>query len=226
MGDNEKIEQHVLDKYKVIKKLGSGAYGHVWKVNLHEKPQEIYALKKVFEAFQHCTDAQRTFREISTLKKIEHPNIIKLYDVIPSQSGRDIYLLFEFMTTDLYHIIYEGGLEEVHKKYIIYQLLLGLYYMHSARLIHRDLKPSNLLLSQQCHLKICDFGLVRHIGFEREDDVVLTEGVATRWYRAPEILLGSQKYDEKADMWSVGCILAEMVLKNPLFGCNSTMAQV
>jgi len=98
--------------------------------------------------------------------------------------------------------------------------------MHSARLIHRDLKPSNLLLSQQCQLKICDFGLVRHIGFDREDDVVLTEGVATRWYRAPEILLGSQKYDEKADMWSVGCILAEMVLKNPLFGCNSTMAQV
>lgn len=94
MTENEKIDEHVLKKYKVVKKLGSGAYGHVWKVSPQDKPNEYYALKKVFEAFQHDTDAQRTYREISILKKIEHSNIIKLYEVMPSQSGRDIYLVF------------------------------------------------------------------------------------------------------------------------------------
>lgn len=159
--DNERIDNHILEKFKIIKKLGSGAYGHVWKI---DKAGEIFALKKVFEAFQHCTDAQRTFREISVLRKIDHANIIKLHEVLPSQSGRDVYLVFEFMSTDLYHAIYEGALEEVHRKYILYQLLLGLHYLHSARLAHRDLKPSNLLLSPHCQLKLCDFGLVRYLG--------------------------------------------------------------
>ena len=99
------------------------------------------------------------------------------------------------MSTDLYKAIYENHLQEVHKKYIVYQLLKGLHYLHSAQIIHRDLKPSNLLLSQQCHLKICDFGLARHLSSETKDENVLTEGVATRWYRAPEVLLGSNKYD-------------------------------
>jgi mitogen-activated protein kinase 15 len=130
------------------------------------------------------------------------------------------------MSTDLYHAIYESALEEVHRKYILYQLLLGLHYLHSARLVHRDLKPSNLLLSPQCHLKICDFGLVRHLGSHHEDVAVMTEGVATRWYRAPELLLGSQTYNEKVDLWSVGCILAEMLIKNPLFNCNSTLSHI
>jgi len=93
-------------------------------------------------------------------------------------------------------------------------------------LIHRDLKPSNLLLNQQCNLKICDFGLVRFLGCESKDDSVMTEGVATKWYRAPEVIFGSQKYDEKIDMWSIGCILAEITLKNPLFNCPTTIAHL
>ena len=106
--------------------------------------------------------------------------------MIPSTSERDIYLTFEFMSTDLHHLIYEQQLKEVHRKFVLYQLLLGLHYLHSARLIHRDLKPSNLLLSQQCQLKICDFGLVRHLGSpQQEESSVMTEGVATKWYRAP-----------------------------------------
>lgn len=161
----------MLDQFKVLKKLGSGAYGHVWRVN--NGSGEVFALKKVFEAFQHSTDAQRTFREISVLRKLDHPNIIRLHEVFNSQQGRDVYLLMEHMSTDLYHAIYESALEEVHRKYILYQLLLALYYLHSARLIHRDLKPSNMLLSPQCHVKLCDFGLVRHMGDERET-VVMT----------------------------------------------------
>ena len=111
MSDTEKIDQHVLDKYKIIKKLGSGAYGHVWKVALHDRPNEVFALKKIFEAFQHDTDAQRTYREISLLTKIQHENIIKLFEVLPSDSGRDIYLVFEYVTTDLYKVIYETQLQ-------------------------------------------------------------------------------------------------------------------
>ena len=90
----------------------------------------------------------------------------------------------------------------------MYQTLLGLHYLHSGKLVHRDLKPSNLLLSGQCQVKICDFGLVRHLDTEGGEEPVLTEGVATRWYRAPEVLLGSQSYNTKADLWSLGCILA------------------
>lgn len=130
------------------------------------------------------------------------------------------------MSTDLYHAIYESSLEEVHRKYILYQLLLGLYYLHSGRLVHRDLKPSNLLLAANCQLKLCDFGLVRHLGKDEDNEAVMTEGVATRWYRAPELLLGSQAYDEKVDMWSVGCIMAEMIMKSPLFNCNSTLSHI
>lgn len=96
-----------------------------------------------------------------------------MHEVLPSVSGRDVYLVFEYVNTDVYHMIYEGKLQDVHKKYITYQMLLGLYYLHSAKLIHRDLKPSNLLLSQECQLKICDFGLIRSIG-QQSDEAVLT----------------------------------------------------
>lgn len=108
------------------------------------------------------------------------------------------------------HVVIRAGiLEEIHKKFIIYQLLKALKYMHSGELIHRDLKPSNLLLNSECHMKVADFGLARSISCPKENGVepVLTEYVATRWYRAPEILLGSTKYSKAVDMWSVGCIL-------------------
>lgn len=118
-------------------------------------------------------------------------------------------------------------LENVHKQYVIYQLLKGLKYIHSAEIIHRDLKPSNILLNSDCLAKVADFGLARSFGKEDDEgDIVFTEYIATRWYRAPEIVLGSQKYTKAIDMWSVGCILAEMITGKALFPGKSTLNQI
>jgi mitogen-activated protein kinase 15 len=105
------------------------------------------ALKKIFDAFQHSTDAQRTYREIMFLQEFDHENIIKLLDVIKADNDKDIYLIFEFMEIDLHSLIREGILRDKHKQFIVYQIAKALKYLHSAELLHRDLKPSNILLN-------------------------------------------------------------------------------
>jgi len=146
----------------VLKKVGSGAYGHVWKVE-EKTTKKIFALKKIFDAFQHATDAQRTYREIEILKQTEHPNIIKLYDTLRADNNKDVYLVFEFMEADLHNVISEDILKDVHIRFIIYQMAKALKYLHTGFIIHRDLKPSNILVNSNCTIKLCDFGLVRSI---------------------------------------------------------------
>jgi len=225
----EEIDKHVLRKYEIVSKLGKGAYGIVWKA-IDKKTREVVALKKVFDAFQNATDAQRTFREIMFLQELNnHENIIKLWNVLKADNDRDIYLVFEFMDTDLHAVIRANILEEVHKQYIMYQLLKALKYMHTAGMLHRDMKPSNMLLNSDCLVKVCDFGLARSIAALSNNSVsnpVLTDYVATRWYRAPEILLGSTKYTKGVDIWSIGCILGEMLGGKPTFPGTSTMNQL
>jgi mitogen-activated protein kinase 15 len=144
--------------------------------------------------------------------------------VIRAENDRDIYLVFDFMDTDLHAVIRANILEDIHKQYIIYQVLKCLKYMHSANLLHRDLKPSNLLLNSECHVKVADYGLARSLDTKDPDSQpLLTDYVATRWYRAPEILLGSNKYTKGVDMWSLGCILAELLLGKPVFPGTSTL---
>ncbi|NXE98959.1 MK15 kinase, partial [Menura novaehollandiae] len=205
------------------------AYGIVWKA-VERKTGQIVAVKKIFDAFRNRTDAQRTFREIMFLQEFgEHPNIIKLLDVIQAENDKDIYLIFESMETDLHAVIKKGNLlKDIHKCYILYQLLKATKFIHSGNVIHRDQKPSNILLDAQCCVKLCDFGLARSLCQLREDQATpaLTEYVATRWYRAPEILLGSRNYTKGVDMWSIGCILGEMLLGKPLFPGTSTMNQI
>ncbi|GMI37491.1 hypothetical protein TeGR_g5842 [Tetraparma gracilis] len=161
-----------------------------------------------------------------------HDNLIRMQHVIKAENDRDIYLTFDFMETDLHAVIQAKILEDIHKKYVVYQCLKALKYMHSGELLHRDIKPSNLLLNSDCHVKICDFGLCRSVAPEEQGKqgggpiTVLTDYVATRWYRAPEILLGSTRYTKGVDIWSVGCIMGEMLSDRPIFPGSSTMNQL
>ncbi|KAL8431825.1 hypothetical protein ACSSS7_005033 [Eimeria intestinalis] len=227
---SEAVDKHVLRKYDIVQKLGKGAYGVVWK-SYDRRTNEVVALKKIFEAFHNATDAQRTFREIMFLQQLAgHENIVRLMNVLKADNDRDIYLVFDFMETDLHAVIRAQILEAIHKQYIIYQLLRAIKYMHSGELLHRDMKPSNILLNSECQVKVADFGLARSVAHSEGGDggsnPVLTDYVATRWYRAPEILLGSTCYTKGVDMWSLGCILGELLCGKPIFPGTSTMNQL
>lgn len=205
--------------------MGSGAYGHVWEVK-EKSSNKSMALKKVFDAFRNSIDAQRTYREVEVLHRLHHDNIIKLFKVIKSKNKKDLYLVFEFMEADLHSVVGTNILEKMHQIFIFYQILRALHYIHSAELIHRDLKPSNILINSECRAKVCDFGLIRSLASKEEtEEVVLSEEVATKWYRAPELLLGSRSYHKPVDMWSFGCIVAEILTGKPLFNGSSTLNQ-
>ena len=205
---SEEVDSYLLTRFKIVKKMGSGAYGHVFKV-IDRNDQKTKALKKNFDAFTNSTDAQRTYREIMFLFQLKHPNIVGLEDVFKAKNGKDIYILFEYMEADLFEVTRAKNiLTDRHRKYILYQIAKSLCYLHSAGIVHRDLKPSNVLVNEQCEAKICDFGLVRSIDDVEEEDEKMTEYIATRWYRAPEILLGSRTYSQAVDIWSYGCLVA------------------
>jgi len=223
---SEEIDRHVLRKYEVVQKLGKGAYGIVWRA-VDKKTKEVVALKKIFDAFQNATDAQRTFREVMFLQEMKgHEHIVTLTNVLKADNDRDLYLIFEFMETDLHAAIRANILQDIHKQYIIWQSLKALKYMHSAELLHRDMKPSNLLLNSDCLMKVADFGLARSLRENAPEECPMTDYVATRWYRAPEILLGSVRYGFGVDMWGLGCILGEVLVGKPIFPGSSTINQL
>lgn len=216
-------------RYEIVQKLGKGAYGIVWRAK-DKKTRQTVALKKIFDAFQNATDAQRTYREVIYLQFLEgHENIISLQQVLRADSDRDIYLVFDYMETDLHAAIRANILEPAHERYIMYQAFKALMYIHSAGLVHRDLKPANLLLNAECLMKLADFGLCRslsELSRVADEGSHLTDYVTTQWYRAPEILLASKKYRETVDLWSLGCIFAEMLQGKPMFAGTSTLNQL
>lgn len=228
---SEAVDAHVRRKYDVQAKLGKGAYGIVWRA-VDRRSGETTALKKIFDAFQNAQDAQRTFREVMFLQEMSgHEHIVTLLNVLKADNDCDLYLVFEHMETDLHAAIRAGILQDVHHRYIVWQALKALKFMHSAELLHRDMKPSNLLLNGDCLVKVADFGLARSM---RDLDAasrggpatVMTDYVATRWYRAPEILMGSPRYTFGVDMWSIGCILGEMLSGTAVFPGSSTLDQL
>jgi len=161
------------------------------------------------------------------LQALKHPNIIKLINVYRAINDRDIYLTFEYMETDLHSTIRANILQEIHQKYIFFQILCCMKYLHSAQLVHRDMKPSNVLINSDCLVKVCDFGLARSLTSKGPaNSQILTDYVATRWYRAPEILFGSPQYTTGVDLWACGCILGEMISCKAMFPGHSTMDQI
>ena len=143
-----------------------------------------------------------------------HDNIVQLLKIYMSENGKDLYLLFDYMPTDL-HAVYRNSILDIfHIKFITYQILKALLYIHSAGIIHRDIKPSNILIDESCRVKLCDFGLARSI--EEGDGRLLTDYVATRWYRPPEVLLCGTVHTDGIDIWAVACLLGELIRGKPL----------
>ncbi|XP_022955091.1 mitogen-activated protein kinase 9-like [Cucurbita moschata] len=208
-------------RYHIQEVIGKGSYGIVGSA-IDTQTGERVAIKKIHDVFEHVSDAIRILREIKLLRMLHHPNIVEIKHIMlpPSQREfKDIYLVFELMKTDLHHVIKENNdLSAKQHKFFLYQLLSGLKYIHAANVLHRDLKPKNILANTDCRLKICDFGLARVSFSDAPSTIFWTDYVATRWYRAPE-LCGSffSRYTPAIDIWSIGCIFAEMLSGKPLF---------
>merc|ERR1711971_312169 len=220
-------EYKIGPRYKSVKFLGEGAYGTVVEA-LDTTTNEKVAIKKI-SPFEHQTYCQRTLREMRILLSLTHENIIDIKDFICEDSVdtlKDVYIVQCLMETDLYKLLKTQRLSNDHICYFLYQILRGLKYIHSANVLHRDLKPSNILLNSNCDLKICDFGLARVSDPSQDHTCLLTEYVATRWYRAPEVMLNAKGYSQALDVWSVGCILGEMINNKPMFPGKHYLDQI
>ncbi|KAJ1653593.1 cyclin-dependent kinase 5 [Dispira simplex] len=211
-----------MDKYQKIEKLGEGTYGIVYKAQNRETG-EVVALKRIRldkeEEGVPCT----AIREISLLKELKHPNIVKLHDVLHTE--KKLTLVFEHLDSDLKKFIdsCNGELDYQVVKRFMYQLLQGLAYCHQRRVLHRDLKPQNLLINKRGQLKLADFGLARAFGIPVRS---YSYEVVTLWYRAPDVLMESTQYSTTIDLWSAGCIFAEMSSGRPLFTGNNPSDQL
>ncbi|KAG6758923.1 hypothetical protein POTOM_035386 [Populus tomentosa] len=217
-------------RYKIEEVIGKGSYGVVcsaYDTHIGEK----VAIKKINDIFEHVSDATRILREIKLLRLLRHPDIVEIKHILLPPSRRefkDIYVVFELMESDLHQVIKANDdLTPEHYQFFLYQLLRGLKYIHTANVFHRDLKPKNILANADCKLKICDFGLARVAFNDTPTAIFWTDYVATRWYRAPE-LCGSffSKYTPAIDIWSIGCIFAELLTGKPLFPGKNVVHQL
>ncbi|KAI2496610.1 protein kinase [Fragilaria crotonensis] len=211
-----------MERYQKMEKIGEGTYGIVYKAK-DRVTGEIIALKRIRLEAEDEGIPSTAIREISLLKELQHPNIVRLYDVVHTE--RKLTLVFEFLDQDLkkYLDVCDSGLDMPILKSFLYQLLTGVAYCHHHRVLHRDLKPPNLLINREGQLKLADFGLARAFGIPVRS---YTHEVVTLWYRAPDVLLGSRKYSTPVDIWSVGCIFAEMANGRPLVAGTSEADQL
>jgi len=208
-----------MNRYKVTKQLGDGTYGSVLKA-VNRQTGEVTAIKKMkkkFYTWEECIQ----LREIKSLKKLNHPNIVKLREVI--RENEELFFVFEYMEGNLYELMKSRDrlFPESHIRNIVYQILQGLAFMHKHGFFHRDIKPENMLVKGDV-VKVADFGLAREI----RSKPPFTEYVSTRWYRAPEVLLRSPNYNSPIDQWAVGGIIAELYTLRPLFPGSSEADEI
>eukprot|EP00899_Mesostigma_viride_P015193 jgi/Mesvir1/23675/Mv25764-RA.2 len=218
------------NRYTTQEVIGKGSYGVVCSA-IDNTTGEKVAIKKINDVFEHVSDATRILREIKLLRLLRHPDIVEVKHILLPPSRRDfkdIYVVFELLETDLHQVIKANDdLTHEHYQFFLYQMLRSMKYIHTANVFHRDLKPKNVLANADCKLKICDFGLARVAFTDAPTAMFWTDYVATRWYRAPE-LCGSffSKYTPAIDIWSIGCIFAEVIAGRPLFPGKNVVHQL
>ena len=209
------------NKYEVIGIVGEGAYGIVYKCKNKETGKYV-AIKK-FKEIGDDLIKKTMKRELKMLQRLHHPNIVEFQDAFKRKGN--LFLVFEFVDKNLLELIEENpkGLDPNIIKTIIYQLCKAIKYLHGQKIIHRDIKPENLLIAKNNETKLCDFGFARLISGNSEK---LTDYVATRWYRAPELLISQGEYGPEVDYWAIGCIMGELVDGNPLFPGENELDQI
>lgn len=211
-----------VDKFRKIEKIGEGTYGIVYKAKDTETGLYV-ALKRIKLESETEGVPSTAIREISLLKELKHASIVQLFDIVIADCS--LYMVFEYLTMDLKKVLDKGKDVFVPKliKSYMHQMLDAISYCHLHRILHRDLKPQNLLVDKKGHIKLADFGLARIFNIPMR---IYTHEVVTLWYRAPEILLGSKFYTTGVDIWSLGCIFAEMIIRRPMFPGDSEIDQL
>ena len=218
-------EMVIEDKYEMQDVLGEGTYGVVYKARVLGT-DDVVAIKKIRLDSDDEGIPSTTLREISSLKELNHRNIIKLQEVIYRPLQQKLFLVFEFLPMDLRKYI-RSKQEDFEPKEILVitkQILEALYHCHCRRIFHRDIKPQNILINDKTkEVKVADFGLARVFSVPLK---ALTHEIETLWYRAPEVLLGLNEYCLGVDTWPVGCIIGEMLQRKPLFRGDSEIDQI
>ncbi|CAD5216089.1 unnamed protein product [Bursaphelenchus xylophilus] len=220
--------------YEALRSIGSGAFGIVCEAKDRQNDKRV-AVKKIGHASATPTLARRTIREIRVLRYIKHPNIVALRDVFRTNGslGMNVFLIMDLMEWSLHHVIH-GSAEPLDFDliaHLLMQILRGLRYLHAAGIAHRDLKPSNLLVNSDCHLRIADFGMAKLAIKSPMDETdehcfYMTQHIATLPYRAPELLFVMSEHSTAVDLWALGCIFAEMILRRELFPGRSVGGQI
>ena len=220
-------EFEVDSRYKILAPRPHVGYNFVCSAEDIATGDDV-ALKKIEEVFEHINITKGTLRELRLFRLLHHENIVQVRNAFITGWKRDfdeIYVVSELLDTDLASTLSsQAPLSHPHCEFFAYQILRGMKYVHSAQVIHRDLKPRSLKINRNCDcdLKICDFGHARVRSANRHTACQLTQYVCTQWYRAPEVLCSWTDYTDAIDVWSIGCILAEMHMGSPL--CPDTVS--